>query len=59
MIMGYGIIDVPTRIVTEELSKSKRSRKHRICDTCGENKHYKSARYCHRCGSEFDTVPSD
>jgi voltage-gated potassium channel len=53
MIMGYGVIAVPTGIVTAEITNrilSPRG-KHQIeCAKCGEEDHLRHARYCHHCG---------
>lgn len=55
MIMGYGIIAVPTGIVTSELSKTYGSAKKRPrhCPGCKEYNHLEDARYCHNCGNEL------
>ena len=55
MILGYGIIAVPTGIFAAELNKeSKRNRKlSRLCQTCNLRGHTKSAIYCRRCGEEL------
>lgn len=49
MITGYGIIAVPTGIVTVEMSRqAERSRKH--CANCGAVIYPENARFCHQCG---------
>lgn len=54
MILGYGIIAVPTGIVTAELSKAQKSITNtQVCQNCGENKHLDEAKYCHNCGSKL------
>lgn len=57
MILGYGIIAVPTGIVTSELSRADRERRgrqelepERPCARCGLELHEADARYCRRCG---------
>ncbi|MBC91126.1 MAG: ion transporter [Flavobacteriaceae bacterium] len=51
MIMGYGIIAVPTGIVTAELSeKSKISSNTQACPHCMKSDHQDNAIYCHHCG---------
>lgn len=52
MILGYGIIAVPTGIVTVELSRAehKRSRK---CPRCTKDLHETDARYCAACGEKL------
>lgn len=54
MILGYGIIAVPTGIVTSELSRADRGRRsepeHPTCDRCGLETHDADARFCKRCG---------
>lgn len=54
MIMGYGIIAVPTGIVTTELSRaSGAAREVRPCPSCGTRRHEVDARFCRRCGTEL------
>lgn len=54
MIMGYGIIAVPTGIVTVELNRERQSeeaaRRHAECPVCGLGSHDSDARFCKRCG---------
>jgi len=55
MIMGYGIIAVPTGIVSVALNKSQReSEVAKSCPECGTMLESKSARYCHHCGIKLD-----
>ncbi|RNC89856.1 MAG: ion transporter [Allomuricauda sp.] len=64
MIMGYGIIAVPTGIVTVEYSKygSKGKRKKtenlihtntQVCETCTAEGHRDNAKHCYNCGDEL------
>lgn len=54
MIMGYGIIAVPTGIVTVELaSASRQPVSTQSCDTCGLEEHDHDARFCKRCGCDL------
>jgi voltage-gated potassium channel len=64
MIMGYGIIAVPTGIVSAEYSQgskgdaSNQARKDpeyrhvntQVCQNCHAKKHQDNAEYCHKCG---------
>lgn len=52
MLMGYGIIAVPTGIVTTEmaLAARKRDEKNEVCPKCGKEGHDRDALYCKRCG---------
>lgn len=58
MIMGYGIIAVPTGIVTAELAKnttSKIPKPNNIhCYECGLDSHLSDAKYCQNCGHSLD-----
>lgn len=71
MILGYGIIAVPTGIVSAEYAKS--SKKHddekdkinkqphidtnsQSCSTCLENHHKDGAEFCYKCGTELHHV---
>lgn len=54
MIMGYGIIAVPTGIVTLELSEATRRRANtRTCPNCSAEGHSREATYCWRCGTHL------
>ena len=54
MILGYGIIAVPTSIVTYELSTSVRgARKKIMCKQCESIDHDKDAKFCKECGAEL------
>ena len=52
MFIGYGIIAVPTGIVTTEMALSVRARKqgHEVCRSCGREGHDLDAIYCKFCG---------
>ena len=51
MIMGYGIIAVPTGIVTTEMARSRVVHSNtQVCPECHENEHPDNAKFCHRCG---------
>ena len=53
MLIGYGIIAVPTGIITTEMALAERSRKqgHETCPGCGKEGHDQDAIFCKRCGS--------
>lgn len=61
MILGYGIIAVPTGIVSSEYSRlqnkthkkleKKAEQPKQKCSSCGETKIPNNAIYCHKCGS--------
>ena len=51
MIMGYGIIAVPTGIVTAELVHSARSQDGPQCPGCGKRGHDADAQHCKWCGT--------
>lgn len=60
MIMGYGIIAVPTGIVSAEYTKNMNKQdatdknyvhvNSQVCRNCGASKHRDDADFCHRCG---------
>lgn len=58
MVLGYGIIAVPTGIVTAEIAKS--SLKNTIpnrkipCISCGTDDHHVNANFCYNCGAELE-----
>lgn len=52
MILGYGIIAVPTGIMTLEIDRASRSPKStRECPGCGSQMHDPDAGYCKYCGT--------
>ena len=52
MILGYGIIAVPTGIVSVELAQATRGPvSSQACPSCGFGGHDDDARFCKRCGS--------
>ncbi|MDX1631101.1 MAG: ion transporter [Thermoanaerobaculia bacterium] len=54
MIVGYGIIAVPTGIVTVEMSEAFRRRvTAEACPACGREGHDPDAQYCKHCGGEL------
>ena len=55
MILGYGIIAIPTGIVTAELTSVTHSRlvTTRTCPSCLSVGHSASARFCGDCGGEL------
>ena len=52
MVTGYGIIAVPTGIVSAEYSKAtdKPIQNTQVCPNCNEGKHLDKAKFCHKCG---------
>lgn len=56
MILGYGIIAVPTGIVTAELAQNRNktsfflSDNQNPCPNCGEQDHMEKAEFCYNCG---------
>lgn len=55
MILGYGIIAVPTGIVTSELAKGDDTvhTNTQHCPSCFEDNHLDGAEYCHQCGNRL------
>lgn len=51
MILGYGMIAVPTGIVTAELTTAQQGAGSRPCIECGATGHAPDASYCRRCGT--------
>jgi voltage-gated potassium channel len=55
MMIGYGIIAVPTGIMSVEISKAEKgSSKFRTCKNCGFNQIVADAKFCRNCGNELD-----
>lgn len=62
MITGYGIIAVPTGIVSAEFAKQKSKKKsvektlekEIVCPVCDAVNHKKSAEFCYKCGAKIN-----
>ena len=57
MITGYGVIAVPTGIVSAELTMGKNRLVHtntQNCPNCNESKHLDGAEFCHNCGHKLN-----
>lgn len=57
MILGYGIIAIPTGIVTSEMTKKERNKipkNTQSCPNCMESYHADNAHFCHKCGQELN-----
>lgn len=56
MILGYGIIAVPTGIVTSEMAKADNntSKNTEHCKYCNTDKHIDNAIFCHKCGKKLN-----
>ena len=55
MFIGYGIIAVPTGIVTTEMVMKAREKGHHpeVCPNCGREGHDADAQYCKWCGEKL------
>ena len=53
MIFGYGIIAVPTGIVTAEMTRAATAVSGQACKSCSIEGHCPEATYCWSCGSEL------
>ena len=55
MIVGYGIIAVPTGIVTAEIAYASKDKKPTsiVCPECSAEGHDADAEFCKRCGAEL------
>ena len=57
MILGYGVIAVPTGIVTAEISGrifNQTSFMVKTCHSCREDQHHPNANVCHQCGCQIE-----
>lgn len=54
MLVGYGIIAVPTGIITSELTQvAKEKPSRQKCPGCGHLNHPRGAQYCNQCGQKL------
>jgi len=57
MILGYGIIAIPTGIITSEMTRSQRNnipKNTQSCTNCMESYHSDNAYFCHKCGERLN-----
>lgn len=55
MILGYGIIAIPTGIVSVEYSMRKKAHlSTQACPHCNATDHHDSAEYCYECGEKLN-----
>ena len=54
MIMGYGIIAVPTGIFSLELHQAVQAKEARTCGNCQTTEADRKARFCRRCGKPME-----
>lgn len=56
MLLGYGIIAIPTGIVTVEMANaSRKPLYHQVCPNCLKEDHEFGAKFCNACGTMLDT----
>lgn len=55
MVLGYGIIAVPTGIVTAEITSASKNKKisTQVCNECLYEGHDHDAKYCKKCGAKI------
>jgi len=55
MMLGYGLIAVPTGIISAEMAKRRREVdiNTKVCSECLSDKHKDDAIFCHKCGSSL------
>lgn len=56
MILGYGIIAIPTGIVSSEMTKNEQNKipeNTQSCPNCMESFHTDNAYFCHKCGKDL------
>lgn len=54
MILGYGIIAIPTGIVSSEMTKTRQNPVNintQSCSNCASTSHSDDAEYCNKCGA--------
>jgi len=55
MLMGWGVLAVPTGIVTAEMTSQRlRAVTGRVCGRCGAGEHAADARFCRLCAAPLD-----
>lgn len=59
MILGYGILAVPTGIVTGEIIRQDKKTNTQSCIECGYENHDNDAKYCKKCGFKIIYLNGD
>lgn len=57
MILGYGIIIIPTGIITAEMTRAETPQIHtntESCPNCAASNHRDDAEFCHQCGHKLN-----
>lgn len=54
MILGYGIIAVPTGLVTAQFITTKPNENTQVCPNCSADHHRDDAVYCYNCGYKIN-----
>ncbi len=55
MILGYGIIAIPTGIVSAEYTQQKKAHiSTQSCTNCNAEDHHDNAKFCYECGAELN-----
>lgn len=59
MLLGWGVLAVPTGIVTAEMTSMRIDARvrERLCTHCSAGGHHAHARHCHQCGVSLDASP--
>ncbi|MEA1878335.1 MAG: ion transporter [Bacteroidota bacterium] len=55
MIMGYGIIAVPTGIITAQVISEQKGSVRSDCNNCGKKNHAPDAKFCQNCGQSLNS----
>ena len=61
MLLGWGILAVPTGIITSEMTAQRYTRRKtaRQCTGCGAREYEMDARFCRRCGTGLPALARD
>ena len=61
MLLGWGILAVPTGIVTAEMTARRGSGPHppRLCPSCGSEGHGYTSKFCKDCGAPLEGTPTN
>lgn len=58
MILGYGLIAVPTGLVSMEISLALSRNRQRLCPACGTAESDPDAKFCRRCAADLSGTKS-
>lgn len=58
MLIGYGVLAVPTGLISAEIVKGSNNQSKHQCPACGWDRHEAGAQFCNQCGHSLEEEKS-